>query len=74
MSYKEFKKDDVFFNTIKTKPHFKFKIYDGKAYLNNAENGNISYADLNLVTVSGCGSEPSFDFSCPDNSFNIALI
>jgi hypothetical protein len=74
MSFKEFKKEDVFFNTLKTKPYFKFKIHDGNVYVNNSSTGNVSYADLNLTVASGCGAEPSLDFSCEDNSFNLAVI
>lgn len=75
MSLKEFKKEDIFFNTLKTKPHFKFKIYDGNIYMNNSNKDSVSYGDLNLQAPSGpCGDTPSFDFSCENNSFNIALI
>ena len=76
MSYKKFERQDIFYNTIKTKPAFKFKIYDGKAYLNNSTTGYVSYADLNLAptVISGCVNPNSFDFSCEDNSFNVGLI
>jgi hypothetical protein len=74
MSFKEFKKEDVFFNTLKTKPYFKFKIHDGRVYVNDSGTGVVSYGDLKLSVASGCGAEPSLDFSCEDNSFNIALI
>ena len=57
MSYKKFDKQDIFYNTIKTNPTFKFKLYDGKAYLNNSNSGYVKYADVNLeipAAVSGC--------------------
>lgn len=33
MSYKKFEQSDLIFNTVKVKPKFKFKIYDGKIVL-----------------------------------------
>ena len=34
MSYKKFENNDIFYNVIKTKPRFEFKIWGGKAVAN----------------------------------------
>ena len=73
MSFKKFEEQDIFHNTIKTKPYFKFKIYGGQAFLNNSTTGYVFYNNLNTV-ADGCDIPNSFDFSCPDNSHNIAAI
>jgi hypothetical protein len=77
MSLKKFEKNDIFKNVLKTTPEFKFKIYVGERYLNNSLDG---YARLNGLKVEsvpdavvGCGDN-SFDLSCEENSYNIALI
>ena len=71
MSFKKFSYNDIFNNVIKTKPRFEFKIYGGNAYLNNSADG---YAYLNKLNFLTCDLPYAFDFSCPDNSYNIALI
>lgn len=62
----EFKKDDVFYNTIKTHPRVNFFVHSGSVYYNNetsastnhhTPNGHINLYDLNVnrnnVSVSG---------------------
>jgi hypothetical protein len=72
MPFKKFEKSDVFKNVIKATPYFEFKIHAGKIYLNNSLRG---YEDLKALNVpaGGCANPNSFDFSCEDNSYNIAL-
>ena len=84
MSYKKFQNEDLFYNTIKAKPRFEFKIWRGQAVVNNGGGEAILY---NLQTVEPaaliepvlpvapvCANPNSFDFSCEENSFNIATI
>lgn len=84
MSYKKFENSDLFYNTIKAKPRFEFKIWRGQAVVNN--NGGEAILN-NLQTVApaalvqpvipvpgGCPNPNAFDFSCEDNSFNISII
>ena len=74
MSFKKFEKGDLFFNTVKTKPRFEFKIYNGNIYLNNSTNG---YAILNNLGVTGivvCGDVNMLDFSCENTTYNIGII
>lgn len=73
MSYKKFENQDIFYNTIRTKPFFKFKIYAGKAYLNNSTSGYVFYNDLN-TGIPACDIPNSLDLSCQDNSQYIAAI
>lgn len=71
MSYKKFENSDLLYNTIKVKPRFEFKIYNGKIYLNN----NYGYAILNGALMTGeCGAVNILDFSCPETSYNIGII
>lgn len=73
MSFKKFEKGDLLFNTIKTKPRFEFKIYNGNIYLNNSTDGYAKLHDLGLEQQQ-CGAENVLDFSCPETSYNIGLI
>ena len=84
MSYKKFENNDLFYNTIKAKPRFQFKIWNGKAVVNNGV-GEALLNNLQTVEpqtlvqpyippVVGCPNPNSFDFSCEENSFNIATI
>lgn len=63
--------NDIFYNTIKTTPRFEFKIWGGEVYLNSGYGGS---------TLSGpgvtfpCGDVNIFDFSCPETSYNYAII
>lgn len=71
MSFKKFEKNDVFYNVIKTKPRFEFKIWGGNVYLNN----DIGEAVLNdMLHVGICGVENILDFSCPETSYNVGLV
>lgn len=47
MSYKKFQPEDIIFNTIKTKPRYKFKLYGDKCYFNNGTESNIYLQKLN---------------------------
>lgn len=77
MSYKKFENGDLFYNTIKAKPRFQFKIWNGKAVVNSGTGLAILN---NLQVISAIPPAPpvcapnSFDFSCEDNSHNIAII
>ncbi len=71
MSFKKFENNDIFYNVIKTKPRFNFKIWGGNIYLNYGYAGNL----LNdLGHFEGCGNENILDFSCPETSYNYGLI
>jgi hypothetical protein len=71
MSFKKFEKNDVFYNVIKTKPRFEFKIWGGNVYLNNG----IGEAVLNdFFHIEQCGLENVLDFSCPETSYNVGLV
>jgi len=71
MSIKEFSKNDIFRNTLITYPRFEFKIYQGKAYLNNSVETYIAYGNLNLKDQNVFGA---LDFSVEEQTVNIALI
>ncbi len=71
MSFKKFEKSDLFYNVIKTKPRFEFKIWGGNVYLNNGL-GEAILNDLGLGEE--CGLVNILDFSCPETSYNIAII
>ena len=84
MSYKKFDNGDLFYNTIKAKPRFEFKIWRGQALVNNG-GGEAILNNLQTVQpqalvqpyippAAGCPNPNSFDFSCEENSFNIATI
>ena len=75
MSYKKFDNGDLFYNTIKAKPRFEFKISNGKALINSG-GGEAVLHDLLIAQplAAGCPNPNSFDFSCEENSFNIATI
>mgnify|MGYP003670540020 CR=1 FL=1 len=81
----EFKKDDVFHNTLKTYPRVNFYVYSGSVYYNNENNNLINLYDLNVnrnnVSSSGDpqliypfitknGSSTSFSTVSKDN-FNL---
>ncbi len=78
MSFKKFEKNDLFINTIKAKPHFQFKIYGGKAYIN----GELDVLKLNnLLIPTEVPPEPpvyvcnlNYDFNCDENSQYLATI
>lgn len=71
MSFKKFENNDVFYNTIKTKPRFEFKIWGGNVYVNN----DASNAILNdLFHETKCGIENILDFSCPETSYNVGIV
>lgn len=77
MSYKKFESGDLFYNTIKAKPRFEIKIWNGKAVVNNG----IGQAVLNDIAFTppialggACGDTNSFDFSCEDLSYNLSII
>ncbi len=76
MIYKKFQKGDFFYNTIKTRPRFEFKLYGGKVYLNNqsgvAEYNNLLITPPVLEAITGCTI--SLDFSCIDNSQYIPVL
>lgn len=75
MPFKKFEKGDLFKNSLKTTPTFQFKVYAGKVYLNNSQNGFSEIKSLNVPSDSDACSNPNaFDFSCEDNSYNIAPI
>lgn len=84
MTYKKFDNADLFYNTIKTKPRFEFKIWLGKAVVNNSGgeavlNSLQTQAPSALIqpeipVAISCSLLNAFDFSCPDNSYNIAII
>jgi len=78
MSYKKFQPGDILVNTIKTKPKYKFKFYNGNTYFNNGTESNIYLQKLNeeivVIPPSGCLFNNAYDFSCADNSQYIATI
>ena len=75
MTYKKFENGDLFFNTIKAKTRFEFKIWGGKAVVNNGS-GLAILNDLQTTPpiLGGCPNPNSFDFSCEDNSHNLGII
>ena len=44
MAYKKFKKNDLFYNTLKTHPEFSFTIYNSRIYVNNKDQITGAYA------------------------------
>lgn len=75
MSIKKFEKSDVIRNTVKVHPHFKFKMYQGKFYINDSLSTTLEYGNLKTAVSAGASEENiEFDFSNATNSFNIALI
>jgi hypothetical protein len=76
MSYKKFTKNDIFYNVIKAKPHYEFKIQGGNIYLNNTDGyvflNNLLIEPPELQIATGCLI--SLDFSCSDNSQYIPVI
>jgi hypothetical protein len=72
MLYKKFEKSDLFYNIIKTRPRFEFKIWGGNVYLNNG----LGQAILNDLGIGAgqCGAENILDFSCPETSYNVGII
>jgi hypothetical protein len=62
----KFSKDDILINVLKTHPQTSFKIYAGKVW-------DSEYSE-NVVLPENCGDGTAvFDFSCSDNSYNIAI-
>ena len=78
MSYKKFQPGDILFNTIKAKPHFKFKFYGNNLYINNGTESNIYLQKLNeeivIIPPTSCLFNNAYDFSCAENSQYIATI
>jgi hypothetical protein len=87
MSLREFEQNDVFVNVMKTKPHCKFSIYNGKAYhhkiySNTVPDGFAGVNDLNLnisQLLPDTGEPPiqySYDFSPLNgqNTFYLSMI
>lgn len=72
MSLKKFNSEDLFFATIKTKPKFEFKIFNGTAHLNNSD--GFAYLNNLLITPPVDGCDIRLDFSCEDNSQYLAVI
>ncbi len=42
---KEFEENDIFKNTLETHPHYEFKIYNGRVYINNSIEDSVKYQD-----------------------------
>jgi len=78
MSYKKFDETDIIFNTVKTKPKFKFKIYGGSLYINNTVESSIYLQKLNeeviYIPPTGCLLDYAYDFSCAANSQYVATM
>jgi len=76
MSFKKFNSEDIFFATIKAKPKFEFKIFNGRTYLNNSD--GYAYLKNLLITPpvleAATGCLISLDFSCVDNTQYIPVI
>lgn len=73
MSLREFEQNDVFVNVMKTKPHCKFSIFNGKAYhqkvyANTVPDGSAGVNDLNLG-ISQLSPGPDVDYYSLDFSF-----
>jgi hypothetical protein len=74
MSYKKFTNNDIFFNIIKSKPHYQFKIQNGNILLNNSDGFvylNSLLVEPPALLASTC--DISLDFSC-ENSQYVAVI
>ena len=78
MSYKKFQAGDIIFNTIKAKPHYKFKFHGGNLYINNGTESSIYLQKLNEEVIytppTECALANAYDFSCAENSQYIATI
>lgn len=76
MPLKEFSSNDIFKNTLVTFPRFEFKIYQGKAYLNNSFESYEQYENLNLKAEPAVvtPNENSLIFNLAENSQYIPLI
>ena len=79
MSYFKFENSDLFYNTIKAKPRFEFKIWSGKAVVNGGTQTTLNALQtvppvIVPPTPSICANPNSLDFSCQENSYNIAVI
>lgn len=71
MPIKELSANDVFYNTIETNPRFEFKIWGGEVYLNSGYGGStLSGPSINP----SCGDVNILDFSCPEVSYDYAII
>jgi|19_taG_2_1085344.scaffolds.fasta_scaffold00728_4 hypothetical protein len=57
MAYKKFKKNDIFYNTLKAHPEFSFAIYNSRIYLNNKDQitgayaANVGHVDTGFVSL-----------------------
>lgn len=72
MSFKKFNSEDLFFATIKAKPKFEFKIFNGDVYLNNGD--GFTYLNNLLISTESGPCDARLDFSCEDNSQYLAVI
>ena len=75
----KFERDDIFINTIKTKPHFKFSIYNGQAsfrgdFADTVPKGFAGINDLNLAAFAATTCSYSYDFSQECNSQYLSTI
>jgi hypothetical protein len=52
MSLKEFEKNDIFRNTIKANPKFKFKISSGVVYINDSYKQFVTVNEINVNPTS----------------------
>lgn len=76
MSLKKFEQNDLFLNVMKTNPHCKFSIYNGKTFYKQdfaAPVGFVALFDLHLDAPSELCSY-SLDFSQECNSQYIPLL
>jgi hypothetical protein len=76
MSFKKFESGDILYNTIKAKPKYEFKIFNGKIILNNSNDGYIVLNSLNITppVFTGCTTPYSLDFSCVENTYYLGII
>lgn len=72
MSFKKFEKNDLFINTIKAKPHFQFKIYGGKSYINSEFDilklNNLYMSPEIIIPPPPYSCNLNYDFSCEENT------
>ena len=73
MSIHKFGQNDVFVNTIKTKPHSKFSIYNGKVtyradFAPSVPEGNTALYDLGTDLLIDCPPSGSLNFTEACNS------
>lgn len=75
----KFETNDVFINTLKTKPHFKFSIYNGQVNFKSdfaltVPKGYTALNDLNFYTPVAVSCSYSYDFSQECNTQYIPTI